>query len=501
VSPGERCRCGGIVSASGLCRCALPSLADRFRALPASARKAILAQLTPRELGKLLYEWRRLWARPNQLAPEGDWTFAAFIGGRGSGKTRCCAELVCERVRLGLSRRVHLIAATYDDARETMIEGESGIYACSRPEERPEFISSVAGGVLKWPNGARGRVFSAEEPKRLRGPQCDLMWCDDIAGWGVHAEHAWAMAMFGFRLGDPKCVISSSPLDMALLVSLIKRQRRGMVMIESSTDDNKGNLAASFFRNVMDEFAGTSLEQQERYGKLLVDDDGTMFKTGWIQRIRREDLPRMVRIVVAVDPAITEEKHSDDTGIVVLGLGVDDNLYILADLTGPHAVDKWPKLVVKAFTEYQADCVVAEVNRGGNLVSRNIRIESPNIPIREVTATRSKQTRAEPLALHYEKGRVFHVANGPGLQVKLYRAKKPLTFEDELTGWKPKHSRSPNGIDAAVWGAEELLPVNAGSPEEYTETADVYDQVDDLEGRERGFDRSGLRWDDRGWEE
>lgn len=498
MSAGARCTCGGIIRESGLCRCSLLSLADRLRALPARVRKAILKRFTARQLALLSFEWRQLWARPNQLPPEGEWTFAAYIGGRGSGKTRCCAELICERVRLGLSRRVHLIAATYDDARETMIDGESGIFACSRPHERPEYISSVAGGILKWPNGARGRVFSAEEPKRLRGPQCDLMWCDDIAGWGTSAEQAWAMAMYGFRLGDPKCVISSSPLDMALLVSLIRKQRKGMVMIQSSTDDNRGNLAAAFFTNVMDEFRGTQLEEQERFGRLLVGDDGTMFKPTWLKRVRREDLPRMVRIVVAVDPAITEEKHSDDTGIVVLGLGVDGNLYILADYSGLHAVDKWPKLVVKAYRDWEADAVVVETNRGGNLVTHAIRIEAKNIPIREVTATRSKQTRAEPLALHYEKGRVYHLLDGDGLQAKLYRSRQPDTFEAELTGWKPKSSRSPNGIDAAVWGAEDLLPVNEGTAEEYDGMGDVYDEVGEVGGsayeRPRGFDVGALRW-------
>lgn len=447
-----------VTSAAGL------ALVDRLRRLPAERRRAILARFSARELASLQYEWRRFWARPDQLAPPGRWTFWGLIGGRGSGKTRSAAEFIRERVRTRAARRVHFIAATPEDAEEVMVNGPSGIRTISPPAERPAYYPSKGvGGKLVWPNGVEGFVFSAEAPKHLRGPQCSDLWCDDIAAWGAGAEQAWKQAMWGFRLGDPRCVISTTPIAVPLLVSLIKDGRRGLVMTESSTDFNEQNLAAAFFENVIEEFAGTTFEQQERFGKLLLDLEGAPFRPHWIEPFRVLELPQLVRVVVGVDPPDANTDRGDECGIVVVGIAADGDLYVLADLSGPHTAEQWAKLTVQAFRDYGAELVVVEANRGRGTIERNLAIEAAHLPIEAPSAADSKAARASALSHMYQKGRVHHWRKGPGILARLHRrprgkSARPENLEEEMCSWVPRTGRSPNGVDALVWAASRLLP-------------------------------------------
>lgn len=440
------------------------ALVDRLRRLPAAKRREILARFTPVQLATLRWEWVKFWARPDQLAPPKPWTFWGCIGGRGSGKTRTCAERIRLRVKLGLAKRVHFIAATPEDAEEIMVNGPSGIRTISPPEERPEFFPSKGvGGTLVWPNGTRGFVFSAEKPSKLRGPQCSDLWCDDIAAWGPQAEATWKQAMWGFRLGDPECLISTTPMAIPLLINLIKGGRRGLIITQSTTDANEGNLASAFFENVINEFEGTALEEQERFGRLRVDVEGSMFRHAWIEPHRVLEPPHLERIVIAVDPPDAETERSDECGIVAIGIDEAGELYVLADYTGPHSSDEWAQLVVWAYLHHQADCVVVEANRSRGLIRRSLSFEAANLPLREVHAARGKATRAEFLALMYERGRVHHVRGGPGLTSRLHRrprekAWRPETLEEEMCAWVPGKGRSPNGVDALVWGAANLVP-------------------------------------------
>lgn len=444
------------------------ALVDRLRRLPSDRRRDILRQFTPRQIAAIAFEWRRFWARPDQLPPPGAWVYWGLIGGRGSGKTMTAAQFFRERVRTRQAKRVHLIAATPEDARETMIDGPSGIRTISPPGERPEFFPSLGGGgILEWPNGIRGRVFSAESPEHLRGPQCSDLWCDDVAAWGPKAAETWKQAMQGFRLGARglKCVLSTTPIASPLLVSLIRDGRPGMVITMSESDDNQANLSADWFAQVLGEFSGTAFEDQERRGVLIVEPEGALFRESWVQRLA--ELPPFKRIVVAVDPSDAETERSDDTGIVVIGLTYEDRLVVIADLTGPHSAERWAKLAVGAYVNFEADAIVCETNRARGLVKRNIAIEAPGVRVIEVTAARGKATRAEPLSHRYQIGHVSHWTKGPGIRTRLHRppraqAWRPESLEEEMFAWVPGKGRSPNGVDALVWGAFELLPEAPG---------------------------------------
>jgi phage terminase large subunit-like protein len=175
--------------------------------LPPLKRAAFLRSLNEDDIAVFEHGWK-WWARPNQLPPAGAWRTWLLLAGRGFGKTRTGAEYVRDQVVNQGRRRVALVAPTAGDARDVMVEGESGILAIGLPQERPLYEPSKR--RLTWPNGAIATTYSADEPERLRGPQHDAAWCDEIASWRY--PEAWDMLMFGLRLGDdPRVVVTTTP--------------------------------------------------------------------------------------------------------------------------------------------------------------------------------------------------------------------------------------------------------------------------------------------------
>src|SRR5512133_229890 len=197
------------------------SLLESLRSSPPAVRAAALASLTPAESEALLFDWRGLWARPDQLAPTDDeWTTWLILSGRGWGKTRSGVEWVIETASGNPGWRIALVARTAADVRDTMVEGESGILACSPPGFSPVYEPSKR--RLTWPNGAMATTFSGEEPAALRGPQHHAAWADEVASW-QYAQDTWDMLLFGLRLGQhPRVVITTTPRPIKILRDLIR---------------------------------------------------------------------------------------------------------------------------------------------------------------------------------------------------------------------------------------------------------------------------------------
>jgi phage terminase large subunit-like protein len=182
--------------------------------LPPEMVREALAELTEEQLTDLLFDWPRH-ARPEQLAPDGNWQKWLYLGGRGAGKTRAGAEWVRAQVEAG-AKRIALVAPTAAAARDVMVEGESGILAISPPWNVPYYQSSLR--RLTWPNGALATTYSADEPERLRGYQHDKAWCDEVCAWR-YARDAWDMLMMGLRLGDnPQVVVTTTPKPVDILI-------------------------------------------------------------------------------------------------------------------------------------------------------------------------------------------------------------------------------------------------------------------------------------------
>ena len=384
------------------------------------------------------YDWPH-WARDKQTPPPGDWRVWLLLAGRGFGKSRTGAEWVRAQVESGACSRIALVAPTAHDARAVMIEGESGLLRICPAWNAPKYNPSLR--RLTWPNGATAEVYTADEPDRLRGPQHDGAWCDEIASWR-YAQDAWDMLMFGLRLGsNPQAVVTTTPRPIAILKRIMADP--AVITTRGSTFENRANLAEGFFADIVTRYEGTRLGAQELYAELLTEAEGALWKRNTLEAYRVNHAPALRRIVVAIDPAITATDESNETGMIVCGLGEDGHGYVLQDMTLRASPEQWARRAVNAYHDLRADRIIAESNQGGDMVAHTIRTVDPAVPVKLVHARRGKYTRAEPIAALYEQGRIHHV----GMFALL---------EDQLCEWLPGDA-SPDRLDALVWGMTELM--------------------------------------------
>ncbi len=394
-----------------------------------------------------------IWARHTQLPPlpqSDQWTNWLLLGGRGAGKTRAGSEWT-RGVATGdpyfTSRavgRLALVAETYSDGREVMVEGTSGLLAVHKRAERPIWTSSRR--RLEWPNGAVAQVFSSADPDALRGPQFDAAWCDELAKWN-DPQHTWDMLQFALRLGDaPRQIITTTPRPIGLLKAILDDQNT--LVSRMTTAENRANLASAFFERVVAVYRGTRLGRQELEGEIIEDRDDALWQRDVIERHRCSIAPALTRIVVAGDPPVTGHSTSDACGIVVAGRCAASRSYILEDRTlAAVSPARWSQMVLLLYKKYQADRVVIETNEGGDMAESVLRHVCPNLPIRQVKASRGKWLRAEPVAHLYERGLVSHVGALPEL-------------EDEMCDFGLEglsSGRSPDRLDALVWALTDLL--------------------------------------------
>lgn len=428
--------------------------------LSESERAEALSLLSESQSRAALYDWRGFWARPSQLEPgtdgaelsRKDWRYWLVQAGRGYGKTRVGAETIREWAREKLDGPIHLVAPTSADIRTVMVEGPSGLLSCYPPEQRPMYEPSRR--RISWRNGNVAITFSADEPERLRGPQCEKFWADEVAAWRF-ADEAWDNLLFGFRLGEPRAVITTTPKPIKIMRMLISDPHT--VVTRASSYENRANLAPAFFDSIIKKYEGTRIGRQELMAELLEDIPGALWTRALIDasRINLADVVwhALVRIVVAIDPAVTAGEHSDETGISVCGLTNTNHIVVLDDLSCRESPLVWAQIAVRAYKGRHADRIVGEVNNGGDLVEGNIRAIDPNVPFRAVHASRGKAVRAEPVAALYEQGRVHHVMSGVAAHDAALEK-----LEDQLCQFVPGSSeRSPDRMDALVWAITDLI--------------------------------------------
>ena len=438
----------------------MQSQASLLASLTVAEREAFLRKYSNPELEALRWNWR-FWARPGQLPPGSagaleprtNWVHWLPLAGRGWGKTKVGAQTV--RSWDKSSEIINIVGPTASSVRSVMIEGESGLMSCYPPYRRPEYIPSLH--KINFPGGAVGFTFSADEPERLRGPQCTKYWADEPCAWRF-LDDAWDNLMFGFRLGDDtRGICTTTPKPVKWLLDLIANP--ATVTTRHSSYENRENLAPAFFQDIVRKYEGTRIGRQELMAEILTDVPGALWTRSLIDATRMRDMGQvvweaMIRIVVAIDPAVTSNPDSDETGIVVAGLTLGPNnvthVIVLDDLSMKGSPLEWANVAIAAYRSPRgnrmgADRIVAEVNNGGDLVAGNIRGVDPNVAFRAVRASRGKLLRAEPVAALYEQGRVHHVGSFSAL-------------EDQMTGWTPQSGeKSPDRLDALVWAVTDLL--------------------------------------------
>jgi phage terminase large subunit-like protein len=418
--------------------------------LPKAQRDELLADLNDDDAGALLYDWRGWWGRPKQFAPgtagahdsRTNWRYWLVKAGRGFGKTRTGAEAAREAVEK--HGRIHLVGPTVSDVRDVMVEGESGLLSVFPPHQRPIYEPSKR--LINFHTGAVAYCFSADEPERLRGPQCEWGWADELAAWRY--PEAWDQFLFGLRLGsDPRAVITTTPKPTQLVRDLVKHP--ATVVTNGSTYENRSNLAPGWFSDIIKKYEGSRVGRQELEGELLDDFPGALWTRSVIDsaRIRPEEVhwDMITRVVVAIDPAVTANEGSDETGIITAALTRSEHVLVLDDDSCKESPLGWARVAVGRYKMRQADRIVAEVNNGGDLVAANLYTVAPEVPFRAVRASRGKATRAEPVAALYEQGRVHHVGQFN-------------TLEDQLCEYVPGVTeKSPDRMDALVWAITELI--------------------------------------------
>ena len=417
------------------------TLSTQAADLPADERAALIDSLSDEDVEAWLYDWPS-WARPEQLTPPGDWRIWLILAGRGWGKTRVGAE---DGKTYGLEHkdsRIGIVAPTYADARDTCVEGESGLLACLPASKVLRWNRSL--GELSLTNGARYKLFSADEPERLRGPQHHRMWFDEMGAW-KYPQQTFDMAMFGLRLGmTPQAVITTTPRPIPLVKDLMRRVGADVVLTKRSTYDNLDNLAPAFVQQIVARYAGSRLGRQELEAEILDDNPGALWKRDALDALRVLQHPDLARVVVAVDPAATSNEGSDETGIIGAGRGASDGHgYVLEDASLRDTPAEWARAAVTLYHKLKADRIVAEANQGGDMVAHTIHTVDPNVPVKLVHASRGKVARAEPVAALYEQSRVHHVGTFPDM-------------EDQMCNWT-QGDASPDRLDALVWALTELL--------------------------------------------
>jgi len=411
--------------------------------MPFSSRRDWLSNLDAGRVHELAES--RFSLHAHQVPPATDWRTWVLLGGRGAGKTFAGAWWI-NNLALASDRRFALVGPTLHDVREVMVEGPSGLKSLPGRGDRPRW----EGGRkrLIWPNDSVAYAFSAEDPDSLRGPQFHDAWADEFCAWRKPTAVLDNLRL-GLRLGDdPRLILTTTPRPLAALRRLLAEE--GVHMERAGTQANAGNLSPGFLKHVRGLYGGTRLEAQELEG-LIVESEGALFRAEDLARARGSRPVSLERTVVAVDPPASA--GGDACGIMVVGRR-EGRAYVLADRSvrglSPQG---WAGKVAAAAKEFNASCVVAEANQGGDMVRTVLAYAGCEAPIRLVHASRGKAVRAEPVAALYEQGRVIHCGAFPALEEELM-----------ALGSADGGGRSPDRADALVWAVTYLLPAPRAGP-------------------------------------
>lgn len=406
--------------------------------------------------------WRRV-ARPKQLPPDDPqhhlpdergfrcgckgvdnrYNIHLVMAGRGMGKTFLGANWVCERALENPGSEWAVLAPSFRDVRKTCFESDVGVIRALLPGEMANYRRNELQIVLS--NGSVIYGYSAENPDKVRGANLWGAWCDELASWRYPAT--WYEGLLpALRKGKhPRIVVTTTPRPTKLISDLVGRGDGTVHITRGSTWENSQNLSEIALTELRHRYEGTRLGRQELEGELLEDLEGALWNRKMLDdyRVDGKSLPDMRRVVVAVDPAVSSDPDSDETGIIVAGEGSDGHGYILDDLSGRYSPLVAMKTAIRALEKHDGDCIVAEVNNGGDYVRDLLRNTDPQVPFKAVRASRGKRVRAQPVSALYEQGKIHHV----GVLADL---------EDQLCLWTPESLDSPDRLDACVWAVSEL---------------------------------------------
>lgn len=392
------------------------------------------------------YFWD-LHLREDQFQPSNDYRVWLLCAGRGWGKTYTCSVIVNKFAYDNPGCNIGVFSMTLPDIRKTMIEGVSGIIATSLPWDRPTWTPSRDNGLIEWPNGSKAHVYGTKDHEKLRGPEFDLSWCDEICFWS-NPSAAWKQIRKmtrSPRFGVPKIIISTTPKTIPIMQELTTLP--GFVETNGATYNN-GTYDEEYLKDLIRDCYGTSEWIEEVEGRRLERISGALWDYPMIDAGRTAPLHRdnYSRIVVAVDPATETRKKASDTnthGVIVAGLHGED-VYILEDASRDGTPMEIGQHIISVFDRWQADKIVFEKNQGGLWGPSVLTMMRSDLPIDGLYAgKRGKYLRAEPIHALYQRGLVHHT-----------RVFEEL--EAQMCSFRPGDNESPDRLDAMVYAVGAL---------------------------------------------
>tara|TARA_Y100000114_G_scaffold156460_1_gene183717 strand:- start:2696 stop:3919 length:1224 start_codon:yes stop_codon:yes gene_type:complete len=387
------------------------------------------------------------WTKTLDQGEIGNPRYRGAKGGRASGKShyfatkvilRCLAEpntkVICIR-EIQRSLEFSSKQLIEDKIKELGIEHYFEV-------QRTRILSRFGNGVIIF-QGMQDHT--AESVKSLEG--FDIAWIDE----------AQSMSSRSIELLDPtlrkntaEIWCSWNPQREADAVEVLFKNNPKAVCVHVNFNQNP------FVTNSVKEMAEFSRSQNVlKYNHIWLGDfikevEGSLWNLDNIMEkiVTSDEVPELSRIVVAIDPAVTGNKNSDETGIIVAGRSrFSDAYYVLEDASLRSSPDAWVNRAIKKYYEYEADRIIAEVNNGGDLVENLLRNVDRNVAYSSVRATRGKIVRAEPIAALYERGQVFHVG-------------RMTDLEEQMIFFDGRSNTSPDRLDALVWALTELTRSN-----------------------------------------
>jgi len=268
------------------------------------------------------------------------------------------------------------------------------------------------------------------------------------------------MLSFCLRLGKkPVVCVTTTPKSTTLVRKLVKDPT---TTVTTGTSYENDNLPDTFFEKLREEYEGTRLGRQEIYAEVLTENEGSLWTLEMIDnsQISLDEVPTLVRSIIAVDPAVSANVESDMTGIVHAGIDINGIVYILGDYTMKALPEVWGKRAAELFYEFDCDRLIYESNQGKDMIPPLFRVVDENIPLKGVHASSAKIARAEPVSALYERGKVKHIRNPKDPQASL------TELETQMTTYEPmgKH-KSPDRYDAMVWAVTELALKGYSKPQ------------------------------------
>lgn len=469
----------------------LLSIRDKFK-LPVyrEQAEAFFANLSKAQIKALNYDFK-FNARPQQIAPEGNWKFWLIQAGRGYGKSYSGAGWVKEMVeaagRAGKKIEIGIIGDVYLETETKMVMPILNLWAPKDPN-RPVYSSNKH--LITWKNGCIGHVVQAEVPKKLRGYNFDIAWVDELAKF-QYIQAFWDQLMQCVRKGETKILLTTTPARGAAnrLLKEIKGGEYGICITTRGKQAENLELSPDFVSQMAAKYGGTKFGAQEIDGIMLDDVTGALWspeiikhkadfikdeqdraakmnlalKSNWYE----DYLDNSIKcIAIGFDPATTAKMTSDESGIIVTARDIYGRGIVLDDLSGKYTPLAAAKIVSDLFEKYKTKArtvVVIETNQGGDWVPTLLKNTNNRIVIETVHATKGKILRAEPIAGLYEQGKVYHLPVPP-------RTMNDLEFlEYQMCNYTGKVAEamdssdledrieSPDRLDAMIYGFRYLF--------------------------------------------